>query len=426
MTGGAAAPAPGADAPRKLADAVPHRGRIAVGHSAGEPIPLVEMLSSEAAEIAPERTFVGLGLAESIAAESSAVLRLTALGGAGSTGRFFRAGRLAVLLSHYSEVPRLIRSGRLAFDVALLQLSPVEGGAYNLGVMGDYLATVAATAPRIIAEVNDRMPRTFGDTDVPEERVDAFLHTSRPLLEQPPARIGDLEREIARRVAAMVPDGATIQIGLGAIADAVLRGLRDKRDLGVHTGVIGDAIVDLVEAGVVTGRRKERDEGLVVTGSLLGTQRVYRWADRNPNLRVRGADYTHSAAVLADLEALISINSAVEVDLTGQTNAEVIGSNHIGLIGGHADFVRAGAASPGGRSIVALPSTAAGGRRSRIVAKLESGVVTTSRADIDTVVTEYGAAELRGRTIEERARSLIAIAHPDFRAELTLALDRLV
>lgn len=405
---------------------LPAGSRILLGHSGAEPTGLLKLLDGQASRLAIDSAFVGLSLTNTLSGSSAQHLRLRALGGAGTNRRFARMGVLEILPCHYSRVPELIASGKIGVDVALLQVSPEANGFYNLGIVADYLATAASVAPRILAEVNEQMPRTFGDTEIPAERVQVALRTSRPLIEQPPALLTEIDRAIGTNVARLVPDGATLQIGLGSIPDAALASLSGKRHLGIHSGVIGDGVVALTEAGVVTGRRKERDEGLVVTGSLLGTRRLYGWADMNPSLRLRSSTYTHGSDVLASFERLITINSAIEVDLTGQMNAEVAGGEHIGVLGGHTDFVRAGARSPRGRSIVALPATALGGKASRIVAQLSRGVVSTSRGEADTIITEYGIAELKGRTLRERARALIAIAHPDFRSDLEKAAESLV
>jgi len=405
---------------------LPAGSRILLGHSGAEPTGLLELLDGLAPRLAIDSTFIGLSLTDTLSGPSAQHLRLRALGGAGTNRRFARMGVLDILPCHYSLVPEMITSGKIGVDVALLQVSPEANGLFNLGIVADYLATAAAVAPRNLVEVNEQMPRTFGDTEIGAERVEVVLRTSRPLIEQPPSRLTDIDRTIGANVARLVPDGATLQIGLGSIPDAALASLSGKRHLGIHSGVIGDGVIALIEAGVVTGRRKERDAGLVVTGSLLGTRRLYAWADLNASLRLRSSTYTHSADVLAGFETLITINSALEVDLTGQINAEVAADEHVGILGGHTDFVRAGARSPRGRSIVALPATALGGKASRIVAQLSRGVVSTSRGEADTIVTEYGIAELKGRTLRERARALIGIAHPDFRSDLERAGESLV
>jgi acyl-CoA hydrolase len=223
-------------------------------------------------------------------------------------------------------------------------------------------------------------------------------------------------------VAGYIEDGAVIQIGIGATPDAILRLLHDRRDLGVHSGMIGDGLVELVEAGVITNARKPIDAGVSITGALIGTRRLYEFADRNPRIGMRSSAYTHNEATLSRLTRLVTVNSAIEVDLTGQVNAEQSGDQYLGGTGGQVDYVRAGSRSPGGRSIIALPATAKGGKISRVTGAL-SGPVTTARSDADVVVTEFGAAELKGQTLAERARRLVRIAHPDFRQELERTAD---
>ena len=246
------------------------------------------------------------------------------------------------------------------------------------------------------------------------------MHVARTPVEVPQAQIGETDQSIAKIAAGYIEDGAVLQVGIGAVPDAILRLLRDRRDLGVHSGMIGDGLVDLVEAGVITNARKPIDAGVSITGALIGTRRLYEFADRNPKIGMRRSAYTHSEVTLSRLERLVTINSAVEVDLTGQVNAEQNGSQYIGGTGGQVDYVRAGSRAHGGHSLIALPATAKGGKVSRIAVAL-SGPVTTARSDVDVIVTEFGAAELKGQTLAERARRLIAIAHPDFREELERA-----
>jgi acyl-CoA hydrolase len=278
---------------------------------------------------------------------------------------------------------------------------------------------MVARARLVIAEVNDQVPYTFGEL-LPASKIDVAVHVSRPPVEAPPASIGATDEAIARHCAAFIEDGSVIQTGVGAVPDAILRLLHDRKDLGVHSGMLGDGLVDLVEAGVVTNARKPIDRGVSINGALIGTKRLYDFAHRNPAIRMCGTAYTHDAAVLARLEKLVTINSAMEVDLTGQVNAEQSGAAYLGGTGGQVDFVRAGARSPGGHAIVALGSTAKGGTISKIAPTL-SGPVTTARTEVDVIVTEYGAAELKGQTLAERTRRLVAIAHPDFREELDRA-----
>jgi acyl-CoA hydrolase len=255
---------------------------------------------------------------------------------------------------------------------------------------------------------------------IPASAIDLLVYTERAPVEVAAARISATDEAIARHCAGFIGDGSVIQTGVGAVPDAILRLLHDRRDLGVHSGMLGDGLVDLVEAGVITNARKEIDAGVSINGALMGTRRLYDFADRNPAIRMCASSYTHDAAVLGRLSRLVTINSALEVDLTGQVNAEQSGRAYLGGTGGQVDFVRAGARSPGGHAIIALGAAAKGGTISKITAAL-SGPVTTARSEVDVIVTEYGAAELKGQCLAERSRRLIAIAHPDFREELSRA-----
>jgi acyl-CoA hydrolase len=255
---------------------------------------------------------------------------------------------------------------------------------------------------------------------LPAARIDCAVHVARTPVEVLPAPISETDLAIAKIVAGYIEDGSVLQVGIGAVPDAILRLLRDRRDLGIHSGMIGDGLVDLIDAGVVTNALKPIDTGVSVTGALIGTRRLYEFVHRNPQIGMRSSSYTHNEAVLSRLTRLVTINSAIEVDLTGQVNAEQNGSQYLGGTGGQVDYVRAGSRSPGGHAIIALPATAKGGKISRITANL-SGPVTTARSEVDVIVTEFGAAALKGQTLAERAHRLAAIAHPDFREELDRA-----
>jgi len=345
-----------------------------------------------------------------------------ALGGAVTNRRFQEIGALDVLPINYSAMPDLVASGRLPIHVVLLQLTS-DCGAFNLSLMVDHVADAVPRARAVIAEINDLLPVTFGETRIEAADVDHMVHVSRPPFEVPSRASRAIEREIAAHVCRLIGDGATLQIGLGSLPDAVLESLTAKRDLGLHSGTLGDRIVDLVEAGVITNRKKPVDTGKCVTATLLGTQRVYRWAHRNALLQMRSPRYTHDILVHAAIPNLTGINAALEVDLTGQINAEVAGGQIVGMVGGHGDFTRGCLKSPGGRGIIVMEATARNSTVSRIVPSLSRGIVTTARSDADTIVTEYGIAELRGRTVSERAHQLIAIAHPKFRRALSEAAE---
>jgi 4-hydroxybutyrate CoA-transferase len=340
------------------------------------------------------------------------------LEGVRGTARFvpFQYRRLYDWLEHEAAV-----------DVALLQLAPpgADGRcSYGLGV--DFAPAVLDRARFVAAELNAALPSPPGAPSVALERLDLRIETFREpaTIEAPPD--DEATSAIARHVASLVDDADCLQTGIGAIPDAVLRALRDRRRLGCHSGVISDGVRELHEAGALDGSRKSIDRGRVVTGFLLGSSSLYDWAARCEALVLRPVSYTHDARVLAQLDRLTAINSAIEVDLFGQVNAEVLGGRQISGTGGAVDFARGAALARGGRSIVALPATAAGGKVSRIVAALpRSAVATTLRTDVDAVVTEHGIAWLRARSVEERAEALVGIAAPEFRERLALEWEAL-
>ena len=394
--------------------------RIVIGQACGEPTTLVEALIAQGAAIGDLSAFIATSFSGLFTPASADSFALSSMGAIGALRSMTKAGRLSVVPCHVSQVGPMIADGTIGCDVAFVQLSPAdEDGHHSFGLIGDHVQAAVAKARVVIAEVNDQVPFTYGEL-LPAARIDCAVHVSRPPVEVAAATIGETDMAIARHAAAYIGDGAVIQTGIGAVPDAILRLLHDRRDLGVHSGMLGDGLVELVEAGVVTNARKTIDHGVSIKGALIGTRRLYDWAHRNPLIRMCATSYTHDAAVLAQIERLVTINSAMEVDLTGQVNAEQSGASYLGGTGGQVDFVRAGARSPGGRSIIALSATAKGGTISKIVTDL-SGPVTTARSDVDVIVTEYGAAELKGQTLAERAKRMVAIAHPDFRETLDRA-----
>jgi acyl-CoA hydrolase len=393
---------------------------IVWGQACGEPTTLVEALIAQAESIGRLSAFAATSFSGILSAEAAERLTLSSMGAIGALRTVAAAGRLGIVPCHVSQVAPMIEHGRIGCDVAFVQVSPPDAnGNHSFGLINDFVQAAVAKARVVVAEVNERVPFTLGDAVLPAARIDCAVHVARAPVEVFPAKINETDLAIAKIVAGYVEDGAVIQVGIGAVPDAILRLLHDRRDLGVHSGMIGDGLVDLVEAGVVTNARKPIDSGVSITGALVGTRHLYDFADRNPQIGMRSSSYTHSEAVLSRLTRLVTINSAIEVDLTGQVNAEQSGAQYLGGTGGQVDYVRAGSRSPGGRSVIALPATAKGGKISRIAATL-SGPVTTARSEVDVVVTEFGAAELKGQTLAERARRLVAIAHPDFREELDL------
>jgi len=392
--------------------------RIVWGQACGEPTSLVEVLLAQAESIGELSAFAATSFSGLLDAKAAQKIRISSMGAIGALRTIAATGRLGIVPCHVSQVGPMIEQGLIGCDVALVQVSPADAdGNHSFGLINDFVQAAVTQARLVIAEVNDQVPFTHGDATLPGSRIDCAIHVSRMPVEVPPAKIGDTDLAIARAVAGYIEDGAVLQVGIGATPDAILRLLHDRRDLAVHSGMIGDGLVELVEAGVITNARKPIDAGVSITGALIGTRRLYGFANRNPQIGMRASSYTHNEATLSRLPQLVTINSAIEVDLTGQVNAEQSGDQYLGGTGGQVDYVRAGMRSRGGRSIIALPATAKGGKISRVTAAL-SGPVTTARAEVDVIVTEFGAAELKGQTLAERARRLVAIAHPDFREEL--------
>lgn len=390
---------------------------VAWPQGAGEPRTLIRQLTGERARIGRFSVFVGTGLEASLTPEMADCIEFRTTGGTLTNHRL--GPHQQVIPAHVSSLPALIRTRRIPIDVVLIKVAehPTRR-LLSLGPVADYIHEAIEVARVVIAEISDAAPFVYGDALLTPDQVDHVVRSSDPLIEVPRSEPDATSDALAEHVAALVPDGAVLQLGWGAIPDAVMRRLAGHRSIGIHSGMISDSIMDLAEAGVIDGMTKPVDRGLIVTGAIFGTQALYDWVDGNPLVHVRRGAYLHDRSVLDRFDAFVSINSAIEVDLTGQINAEVLGDRYVGAIGGHADYVRAASRSPNGRSIIAMPSAVVRSGISRIVPTLRSGVVTTSRADVDTVVTEHGVAELRGRTLRERARALIAIAHPTMRDEL--------
>ena len=391
-----------------------------------EPVLLTGLLDRQAPHCPLFRVFFAMTFGGDLAPHHPN-LTVTATGGGGSGRRFFAAGADNVIPANVSSLCDLIATGRPRIDIALLQVTgPDAAGNYNAGVGIECLREMMAGARLVVAQLNPALPWTEGDTLIEPGLIDILVPMKHPVLELPVRDVGPVERAIAGHVARLVPDRATIELGIGQIPQAVTAALNGKRGLGIHSGAIGDGVAELMLAGVVDNLHKEIDPGVTVTLMLMGSHLLYDYADRNKLIAIRSPRYTHDALVLGSFRRFVAINSALEVDLTGQVNAETAQGRHIGLVGGQMDFVRAATRAPEGRSIIALQSTSRDRKHSRIVSHLAGGVVTTPRADADCVVTEHGVAELRGLTLAERARALIAIADPAFRAELEAAANRLL
>lgn len=388
------------------------------GQGCGEPLTLIEALLTQRADLGGVSAFAGSSFSAVLEPEHTDHIAFRSMGAIGSMRSLAKIGSLGIVPCHVGQIGRLIADGTIRCDVALVQISrPDADGNHSYGVINDYTRAAVSNARVVVAEVNDQVPFTYCDVLLPGFEIDYLVETSRDVISVPPGKIAHGDRAIARFAANYIGDGSILQFGIGAVPDAIAQLLVDRRDLGLHSGMAGDALVDLIEAGALTNATKRAWRGVSVTGALIGTRRLYEFADRNKAILLCNSSITHDAAILGALPKLVSINSAIEVDLTGQVNAEEIGGAYIGGTGGQIDFVRGGSRSPGGRSIIALPATAQRGASSRIVTHL-SGPVTTARSETDVIVTEYGAAELKGKTLTERADAMVAIAHPDFREAL--------
>jgi len=329
-------------------------------------------------------------------------------------------GRADYVPVFLSEVPQLFERGVLPLDAVLVNATPPDRhGFCSLGVSVEAMHAAIGAARSVIVQFNRAMPRTLGESVIHVDEIDLAIEVEIPPYELARGEVGDAERRIGEHVAGLVPDGATIQLGIGSIPAAIALALVNHRDLGIHTEMFTDAVVDLVEQGVVTGARKERNRGKIVAAFVMGTRRLYEFVHDNPMVEMRSVDFTNDTHVIRSFRTMTAINSAIEVDLAGQVAADSIGPRIYSGVGGQMDFIRGAALAPEGRAIIALPSTAARGTISRIVPVLTSGAgVVTTRAHVRTVVTEWGVAELFGRSLRERAAALTAIAHPDHRDRL--------
>jgi len=396
--------------------------RVYLHGAAATPSVLLDALVARAAELRD----VGVvhlhceGPGPHLAPEMAGHFRHRALFIGPNARRAVNEGRADYVPVFLSDVPRLFDSGELPIDAVLVNATPPDAHGYcSLGTSVEAIHAAIRAASTVIVQLNRAMPRTLGESFVHVDDIDLAVEVDVPPYEHPVGEIGPVERRIGEHVAELVPDGATLQLGIGAIPAATALALGDKRDLGIHTEMFTDSVVDLVEAGVINGSRKERNRGKIVTAFVLGSRRLYEFIHDNPMVEMRSVDFTNDTHVIRSFSRMVAINSAIEVDLTGQVVADSIGSRLYSGVGGQMDFIRGAALAVEGRAIIALPSTAAGGSSSRIAATLQPGAgVVTTRAHVRTVVTEYGVAELFGRSLRERAAALIGIAHPDFRDRL--------
>ncbi|MFT3921716.1 MAG: acetyl-CoA hydrolase/transferase C-terminal domain-containing protein [Myxococcales bacterium] len=399
--------------------------RIFIGSGAAQPCSLMDGLVEYGTALRGVEVvhLLTLGEARYVQPEFSERFRHKAFFVGANVRAAVQEGRADFIPVFLSEIPELMRSGRVPIDVALIQVSPPDRNGYvSLGVSVDIVRAAADHATTVIAEVNPQMPRTHGDSFIHVDRIHALVPVNRPLLEQVGEPPGEIERAIAGYVAGLVPNGATLQTGIGKIPDAVMGALSNHQDLGIHTEMLSDGVMRLAKSGVINGNEKSLLPRKIVTSFVIGSRALYEWVNDNPALYFRPSDFTNDPSVIARNDNMVSVNSALAVDLTGQVASDTVRGKFFSGIGGQVDFVRGAGRSRGGKSIIALPSTAKQGSVSRIQAAFEEGAgVVTSRGDVHFVVTEYGVADLWGRSVRERAQSLVRIAHPSFRDELLRA-----
>lgn len=396
--------------------------RVVIGHASGSPEYLLHKMveNSKTYKNVELINMVPMGESEYCNPEYEGVFQHRSFFAGGKARELIADGKADYIPRNFSEIPSLFKDGALPVDVALIQVSPPDKKGYlSLGVSVDYTLEAALRAKIVIAEVTDYMPVTAGHSFLHVNQIDHFVVSNAPLIELSPPKIGDIEKALGKNIAKLVNDGDCLQLGIGAIPDATLTFLTGKKDLGIHSEMISDGVMNLVEQGVITGERKTFHKNKIVITFAMGTASFYRWLDHNPMIEMYPVQYCNDPWVIAKNDNLISINSAISVDLLGQVAADMIGNRQFSGVGGQVDFVRGARMSKGGKSVIAIPSTAAQGKKSRIVAALEPGqAVTTSRNDVDYVVSEYGIAALNGKSVRERAEALISIAHPDFREQL--------
>ncbi|GLH73605.1 4-hydroxybutyrate CoA-transferase [Geothrix limicola] len=401
--------------------------RVVVGHAAGAPQELLKAL------VAQKDRFHKVEMVHMLCLGDGGYLdegleehfRFNGIFLGSNNRKAVEEGRGDYTPCYFHEFPGLFRK-QLPVSVAAIQVTrPDANGFCSFGVSCDYTKPAADRAKIVIAEANDRMPFIGGDNLIHVSKLTHIVETSNPILELPLPKIGETERRLGEYCATLIEDGSTLQLGIGAIPDAVLMFLKDKKDLGIHSEMFSDGLIDLVELGVVNGSRKSIHKGELVSTFLMGSQRLYDFVNHHPKVKLFPVDYVNHPTVIMQNNKMVSINSCIEVDLMGQVGSESIGLRQFSGVGGQVDFVRGASMALEGKSIIAVPSTAAGGKVSRIVPFLATGAaVSTSRNDVDYIVTEFGIAHLKGRTLKQRAQSLINIAHPSFRAGLREEFDR--
>ncbi|MDU2064561.1 MAG: acetyl-CoA hydrolase/transferase C-terminal domain-containing protein [Sporomusaceae bacterium] len=401
--------------------------KIVFTHACGESQALTSELVAQADRLENVEIIhmVAMGSAPYCQSGMEHHFRHNALFVGGSTRKAVEEGRADFTPIFFSEVPEAFASGLIPVDVVFLQVTePDANGLCSFGISVDYTQAAAKAAKLVIAQINKNMPYTYGNS-ISLDDIHYMIKQDEPLIELQPPKIGETEKKIGEYVASLIADGCTLQLGIGAIPDAVLSFLGDKKDLGIHSEMFSDGVVDLANKGVINNAKKTVDTGKFVATFLMGTKKLYDFVDHNPDVIVKPVNYTNDPFIVAQIDNIVCINSALQVDLMGQVNAEMIGSRQFSGVGGQVDFVRGAARSKGGKAIIAMPSATANGKVSKICAHIDPGAaVTTSRNDVDYVVTEYGIAALKGKTLRQRAVALISIAHPDFRPSLIAEFEQ--
>ncbi|HZS99793.1 MAG TPA: acetyl-CoA hydrolase/transferase C-terminal domain-containing protein [Terriglobales bacterium] len=396
--------------------------RVYIQPGCAEPETLVEALIQRAPFVQDVEIvhMMTMGKAPYVAPEMAGHFRHNAVFIGGNVRDAINEGRADYTPVYLSEIEDLFESGAMPLDVALIEVSPPDShGFCSFGVGVDTTLTAARLARYVVAQVNDEMPRTYGDSFIHVNKIDAIVESSRPLCALKKPEVTDMQIAIARNVASLIEDGSVLQTGIGGIPDAVLPLLMDRKDLGVHSELVSDGVIPLIDAGVITGARKNFKPRKIILGFALGSKNLFDYVDNNPIFEFHPTAYTNDPALIARNDKMVAINSALQVDITGQVCSDSIGTYFYSGIGGQVDFLRGASRSKGGKAIIALCSTAKGGTISRITPMLAPGAgVVTSRGLIRYVVTEYGVAYLHGKSIRERAQALIEIAHPKFREEL--------
>ncbi len=408
--------------PREAVQCVESEMRVFIHPGCAEPEALVEALMGRAPHVRDVEIvhILTMGRADYIAPEMAGHFRHNAFFIGGNVRTAVNEGRADYTPIFLHEIEGLFEHGAMPIDVAFIQVSPPDSHGYvSLGVGVDITMTAVKCARRVVAQVNTEMPRTYGDSFIHTRQIDAFVEITQPLPQLKKGDGGPVEEAIGKHVAGLIEDGSCLQLGIGGIPNAVLKNLMDRRDLGIHTEMCSDNVIPLIERDIINGRRKNFKPRKIIVGFVLGTKQLFEFVHENPLFEFQPNSYTNDPWQIARNDNMIAVNSALQIDLTGQVCSDSVGRTFYSGFGGQVDFIRGAARSRGGKPIIALPSTAKGGTISRITPTLSSGAgVVTSRADVHYVVTEFGVAFLHGKTVRQRAEALIEIAHPDFRDEL--------